>query len=115
MHEISLVKSVFNTLEAEFSMEDLQRLEAIHLRIGKLSNIEPTLMQNAFDAVSATEEKFQDVALKMEVVDIVVHCDQCNVDSTVHQYKFVCNSCGQPTSNVIAGTELLIHQVQFAD
>ncbi len=114
MHEISLVRSIFNALEAEFSPEELTALTAIDLRIGLLSNVEPTLMQNAFDAVRSAEEVFPNVKLNVETVPIEVHCELCGVNSVVDHYKFVCRSCGKPNNNVVKGLELLIHCVHFA-
>ena len=113
MHEISLVRNVFNTLEAEFSKEELKELTAIHLKIGALSNVEPILMQNAFNAVTTAEEKFQQVQLHIQTIPIKIYCHHCKVHSLIQNYKFACASCGSPNNNVVEGTELLIHQVQF--
>jgi hydrogenase nickel incorporation protein HypA/HybF len=113
MHEISLVRNIFNTLEAEFSKEELDKMTVIKLKVGLLSNVEPVLMQNAFEAVTSAEEKYQEVKLNVELVPIEIHCADCNINSTIENYKFVCSSCGQPNNNVVKGTELLIHQVYF--
>jgi hydrogenase nickel incorporation protein HypA/HybF len=113
MHEISLVRSVFHTLEAEFSMEDLQRLQAIDLKIGLLSNVEPLLLQNAFEAVTTAEEKYLSVQLNVTLVPIEIFCEACDTYTTIENYRFACASCQQPNNNVVKGTELLIHQVHF--
>ena len=113
MHEISLVRNVFRTLEAEFSKEELENLNAIDLKVGVLSNVEPILMQNAFEAVTAAEEKFQMVTLNVIKIPIEVYCKDCDINSTIENYKFVCKSCGIPNNNVVKGEELLIHQVHF--
>lgn len=114
MHEISLVRNVFNTLESEFSKEELDTMTAINLKVGLLSNVEPILMQNAFEAVTTAEEKYQEVKLNVELVPIEIHCADCDTNSTIENYKFACASCGKPNNNVVKGTELLIHQVQFS-
>ena len=115
MHEISLIRSIFNTLESEFSTTDLQDMTAINLKVGKLSNVEPILLQNAFDAVTTAEEKYQSVQLNVELVPIEIYCKNCDTHSEIKAYKFVCASCQQPNNNVVKGTELLIHQIQFSD
>jgi len=113
MHEISLVRSIFNTLDTEFSKEELTTITAIDLKVGKLSNVEPILMQNAFEAVTAAEEKFQTVKLNIEVIPIEIYCADCDSNSFIDNYKFACGTCGKPNNNVVKGTELLIHQVHF--
>lgn len=113
MHEISLVRNIFNTLEAEFSSEELEKMTAIDLKVGLLSNIEPRLMQNAFEAVTTAEEKHQQVQLNIEIIPIEIYCEYCDAHTLIEQYKFKCGTCGQPNNNVVKGTELLIHQVHF--
>lgn len=113
MHEISLVRNIFSTLEAEFSAEELEGMTAIDLKVGQLSNVEPLLMQNAFEAVTVSEEKYRDVKLNVEIVPIEIFCSDCAVYSKIENYKFVCTQCGKPNNNVVRGTELLIHQVHF--
>ncbi|MEM8525461.1 MAG: hydrogenase maturation nickel metallochaperone HypA [Bacteroidota bacterium] len=115
MHEISLVRNTFKTLEAEFSKEELDRLEAIDMRIGLLSNVEPILMQNAFEAVTTAEEKYQTVKLNIELIPIEIYCTACDSNSTIENYKFACSTCGKPNNNVTKGTELLIHRVHFKE
>lgn len=114
MHEISLVRNIFRTLEATFSPEELSQIEVIHLKVGLLSNVEPTLMQNAFEAVTATEQPgFQNSRLQIEVLPIQIHCADCNLRSDIQNYKFVCSRCGRPNNNVVQGMELLISKVVF--
>ncbi|MCB0578901.1 MAG: hydrogenase maturation nickel metallochaperone HypA [Phaeodactylibacter sp.] len=115
MHEISLIRTIFNTLEAEFSPAELERMAAIDLRVGRLSNVEPVLMQNAFRAVTTAEEKYQQVELNIEAVPVEIYCADCGVNSTIENYKFACAVCGRPNNNVVKGTELLIHRVRFGE
>ncbi|MEM6963145.1 MAG: hydrogenase maturation nickel metallochaperone HypA [Bacteroidota bacterium] len=113
MHEISLVRNIFKTLESEFSKEELDTMTAIDMKIGLLSNVEPILMQNAYEAVTTAEEKYQEVKLNIELITIEVYCEDCQLNSTIENYKFACSSCHKPNNNVVQGTELLIHRVHF--
>lgn len=113
MHEVSLVNSIFRSIEAEFPAQDLERIRGIFLRVGLLSNVEPILMQNAFAAVIETEPAFCQATLHVEVLPILIHCADCDKTSLVENYKFVC-ACGKPSSNITQGTELLIYKVEFA-
>jgi hydrogenase nickel incorporation protein HypA/HybF len=113
MHEISLVRNIFSTLESEFPKEELDRMLQIELKVGLLANVEPVLMQNAFEAVTTAEEKYQAVKLNIELVPIEVYCADCDTHSTIENYKFACQSCGKPNNNVVKGTELLIQRVEF--
>ncbi len=114
MHEISMVNSIFKTLEQEFDKEELQMLESIRMKIGAMANIEPTLMQNAFDAVVESTGQYRDVKLIMDLVPVEIYCRKCDHASEVQNYIFKCGECGEPSNNVVKGTEFLIHEVTFA-
>lgn len=113
MHEISLVRNIFRTLEDEFP-NDIPRVRKINLTVGLLSNVQPILMQNAFQAVLEDEPRYQKTTLSVSVLPILIQCDDCNTTSEVEQYRFIC-PCGKPSKNVIQGEELLISSVEFDD
>jgi hydrogenase nickel incorporation protein HypA/HybF len=114
MHEISLVRNIIRTLEAEFEQTELDRLSKIDLKVGLLSNVEPILMQNAFEAVTQDEQRFLQTELYVKVLPIIVKCELCGDESEVKNYSFKCRN-GHPTKNVIQGEELTIERVHFRD
>jgi hydrogenase nickel incorporation protein HypA/HybF len=61
MHETSIVNSIIRTLEQEFEAEKLNKMKSIHLKVGILSNIEPRLLYNAYDASHMMNPKYQNV------------------------------------------------------
>jgi hydrogenase nickel incorporation protein HypA/HybF len=113
MHEISLVRNIFTTLEDEFPGE-IDKVRCIHLQVGLLSNVQPILMQNAFEAVLENEPRYKNISLHVKVLPVLIHCDDCDKYSEVQNYKFACNTCGKPSRNIIQGEELLINKVEFA-
>ena len=114
MHEISLVRNIFKTLEDEFPGE-IDKIRSIHLNVGLLSNVQPILMQNAFEAVLLDEPRYNKASLYVNVLPVLVHCDDCDKDSEVKHYKFACSYCGKPSKNIIQGEELLISKVEFEE
>jgi hydrogenase nickel incorporation protein HypA/HybF len=113
MHEISLVRNIFRTLEDEFP-GGMNRIRGIHLTVGLLSNVQPILMQNAFEAVLEDEPRYNKTTLHVEVLPILIHCDDCDKTTEVKNYTFVC-SCGKSSRNIVQGEELLISKVEFED
>lgn len=114
MHEISLVRNILRTLESEFTSEELEKLKQIDLKVGLLSNVEPILMQNAFEAVTQDEKRFLETKLVVNVVPIIIECELCGDVTEVKNYSFKCSN-GHPSKNVIQGTELTIERVHFTD
>jgi hydrogenase nickel incorporation protein HypA/HybF len=113
MHEISLVRNIFRTLEDEFP-QDMERVRKITLRVGLLSNVQPILMQNAFEAVLQDEPRYQQTSLAVDVLPILIFCQDCQKTTEVQQYRFICD-CGKPSRDVVQGEELLISSVEFID
>jgi hydrogenase nickel incorporation protein HypA/HybF len=114
MHEISLVRNIFKTLEDEFPGQ-IKKVRGIHLTVGLLSNVQPVLMQNAFEAVQADEPVYDQASLHVAVLPILIHCDDCDKNTEVLHYKFACDTCGKPSRNIVQGEELMISKVEFAE
>ncbi|NJL11776.1 MAG: hydrogenase maturation nickel metallochaperone HypA [Microscillaceae bacterium] len=114
MHEISLIRSTFRTLAEEFSEVEFKKITDIHLKIGQLANVEPILLQNAFEAVVSTEFANQPMKLHIEWLPTLIKCPVCQHTSEVTQYRFVCQHCQRPCSQVVQGNELLIGKVELS-
>ncbi|MBC30845.1 MAG: hydrogenase expression protein [Muricauda sp.] len=115
MHETSIVNSIMRTLEMEFEQEKLNKMKAIHLKVGILSNIEPRLLHNAYSAYHITNPGYHRVALHIESTKLKIQCEVCNHITDVKNYRFICDNCERPSKNVIQGEEMLIHKVEFDD
>jgi hydrogenase nickel incorporation protein HypA/HybF len=110
MHEVSICQSILNTMEAEFDTTTLHTIREVHLKVGMLSCIEPSLLQHTFNYVKAGSP-FQNAELCVEVVGVSAQCEECDEVFKVEKYKFVCPQCGAPVSNITEGKELLIHKI----
>lgn len=115
MHELSLARNIFDAIEETFPKERLMNMIQIDLKVGLLSNVEPILMQNAFDAIIAQEPIYQGVKLNITTVPVLIHCNQCSEVSEIAHYKFYCELCGSPDVFIKQGNELLISSVHFME
>ncbi|HKK87268.1 MAG TPA: hydrogenase maturation nickel metallochaperone HypA [Saprospiraceae bacterium] len=116
MHEISLVKSIFNSLDEMYTQKEIENIQTIHLTLGELSNAQPVLMKNAFEAVVSTERKdYSHCKLQVQLIPIKVYCSHCEVRSEIKNYKFVCKSCGLPNNNIVQGEELLVSGIDIKE
>jgi hydrogenase nickel incorporation protein HypA/HybF len=115
MHETSIVNSIMRTLEQEFEREKLEKMKAIHLKVGILSNIEPRLLHNAYSAFHMSNPGYAHVSLHIESTSLKIQCEICNHITDVINYRFICENCERPSKNVIQGEEMLIHKVEFDD
>ncbi len=112
MHEISLIRSTFRTLEDSLSAEEYAHLTDIHLRVGQLSGVEPVLLQSAFEAVVNSEFAARTLRLHIEVLPTMIRCPVCDQTTEVVQMRFVCGHCQRPCSHIVQGNELLISRIE---
>ena len=106
MHETSIVNSIMRTLEIEFNQQKLDKMKAIHLKVGILSNIEPRLLHNAYSAYHLSHPQYQKVQLHIESTELKIQCEVCNHVTHVQNYRFICENCDRPSKNVIQGEEM---------
>lgn len=111
MHELSIVKDIFDTLEAHYQAK-VEDISKIQVTAGLLSNVQPVLIQNAFDAFIADNTQYDDMELEVIVNDIIAYCQHCHENFPVHFHRFVC-PCGQPSATIVQGNELFISKVTF--
>lgn len=112
MHEIYLVRNILNTVEELFPDTPPEKIKSIHIRAGEMSNVQPILMKNAFQAVVQEDPRYQRATLEVEVTPILIHCMECDKTTQVKNYTFVCE-CGRPSKNIIQGDELQLSDVDF--
>lgn len=111
MHEISVVRNIFNTLEDAYP-DRYNSITRVEIEAGLLSNIQPILIQNAFEALKLDEPKLADVDLEVRLLPIIAHCTECQKDFEVVQHRFIC-PCGTPSKTIVQGEELQISKVEF--
>ena len=112
MHEIYLVKNIFDRIQEEFP-EKYEDVSSVHLKVGLLSNVQPILIQNAYKAYVMECPEFYHTELVVDVLPVLIKCEECGEVTEVKQNKFVCGNCGHPTRNIIQGEELYINEIKF--
>jgi len=112
MHELSIVKDIFDTLTENYDtrVDDITKIE---ITAGLLSNVQPILIKNAFSAFIEENVKYRDIELDVKVNDIEAYCEKCEKTFIVNYHKFVCGDCDTPSAIIVKGTELHISQVYF--
>lgn len=114
MHEISLVRNIFHTIEEQYPALPPEKIRCIYLKVGELSNVAPIALQSAFEAVVENDVRYRHAQLDIVVTPILIFCDICQKTSGIKNYHFVC-PCGQPSKNIVQGDELLLTKVEFAE
>ena len=105
MHELSIAKSVLETVQAELARRPGARLHKVGLRVGELSGVNPDALSFSFEVlVKGTD--LQPVALEIESSPRRHRCCECQHVFIVENYEAACPKCGASRTECVGGQEL---------
>ncbi len=112
MHELSLVASVFEVLEAEASKHGARRVLSVTLRIGAMSGVVPDLLESAFEAYKKGTIA---EAARLEIVSVPVKllCPDCGGEAVREDADFSCAACGSRRVEIVEGRELVVERIEL--
>ena len=105
MHEVSLVRNLFEQVAEIVATEGGGRVRTIRLEVGTFSGVEPPLLELAFEQLRP-DGPCPDASLKLETVPLVARCEACETSFEVHDYCFRCPTCTAATITILQGEEL---------
>lgn len=112
MHELSIVASLFEILEAKARENQATKIVGVRLKVGKLAGVVPEFLQSAFDSYKqdtiAAEAK-----LEMEEVSLKLRCRKCAAETEKEEYSLLCPSCGSSDLEIREGMELLLDKIDL--
>jgi len=112
MHEFSIVSSLLDLCEKNARENDATKVTKVEVKIGKLSGVEPHLLQTAF--VTFKEQTICDGAeFVLHLQDLVIQCHTCNTQSTLKKNEFECPTCKGNDVTVIDGEEMYLMRLEM--
>lgn len=112
MHEVSIVRDIIHNLEEHYGNR-FSEISSVKIEAGLLCNVQPILIQNAFEALVLEDPRLENIDLQVILLPIIAHCKSCEEDFEVKRHRFVCPNCETPSRNIVQGEELRISQVEF--
>ena len=106
MHELSVALSLLESVEETAAGQGIERVAAIHVRVGALSGIAPDAL--AFSWELATEDTIAaGSALRIETVPLAVFCERCGGERAPRAASgLICPDCGGACPTIVRGREL---------
>ena len=114
MHELPVTESILKIVLKHADKNNVRQVMAIHLRIGKLSDLEDDWIQRYFDYLSKGTVA-QGAKLIIERTPIILQCTSCNTSYEADMATIgdaVCPACGQTESTLISGREYYIKDME---
>jgi hydrogenase nickel incorporation protein HypA/HybF len=112
MHELAVCQGMLDQVTRIAAEHHAVGVSQIRLRIGPLSGIEPSLLQQAFPLASAGTLAAA-AELAIETAAIRVRCETCGEETEAEPNRLVCGSCGDWHTRVVSGDEMLLMSVEL--
>ncbi len=111
MHEFSIVQDLLNMCEKYAAENNATKIIKVEVKIGKLSGVEPYLLQTAFDTFK--EKTICDGAeFCIHHQDLIVRCNDCDKESTLEKNTFSCPEC-EGAVEVLDGEDMYLMRLEM--
>lgn len=111
MHELSIAESLLKIVEEEGTKNGLSKVSQVRLRIGALSTVVPEALSFSFEIISQGTLA-EGAELAMEVMPVIAHCSDCDLDFEAEDFVFFCPRCRQIAVRLVSGKELEIVDIE---
>ncbi|MBX5448517.1 hydrogenase maturation nickel metallochaperone HypA [Thermogemmatispora sp.] len=108
MHELSLAQSIIEAVEARAEECGVERVRAVHLRVGEASGVLVDALQFAFEMLASLSPTLTGARLTIEITPHRAWCEPCARTFTVMDFVARCPTCGTWSTRILSGTELQI-------
>ena len=114
MHELSICKTIVDSILSELDVMDPKPKRLISARIvaGELRQIVPDFMQEAYRACTK-ETEIEGSELEIKSAPIQGKCEECDWTGDLSSVSFKCASCGSPKVKMEGGMELYLDNLEI--
>ncbi len=113
MHELSIALSIVEGASEEAAKHDGAKVEAVHLRLGKLSGVVKDALLFSWE-IACQGRSLENSRLEIEEMPVVVFCEKCAENQTLAAINnFVCPVCYSVVSKVVSGRELQVTALEI--
>ncbi len=114
MHELPITESILKIVLRHAEVNGVQKVMAIHLQVGKLSDLEDDWIQRYFDYLSRGTVA-EGAKLKIERTPVVMRCDACSTSyetEIARMSDLVCPACGRKGGTLLSGREYTVKEME---
>jgi hydrogenase nickel incorporation protein HypA/HybF len=106
VHEISVALSLLEGVESTAREQGIERVRAVHVRVGALSGVVRDALMFSWDVVTA-DTIAEGSELRVEQVPLVVYCERCEDERAPRPGTgLLCPECATVSPRVVRGREM---------
>ena len=112
MHEYSIVQALLEQCENYAKENNAAKITKVVTKIGKLSGVEPHLLEIAFDTFK--EKTVCDEAeFVMNLQNLLLYCNDCKCESEQDEVRYQCLHCQSTNVSVVDGEEMYLMTLEM--
>lgn len=112
MHELGIMTSVMDAARTSAEEAGAERLLAISLSVGEMTEAIPDALQFAFEALCEGDPFLQDAQLNVSMVAPKSRCLECGLEFSHDRFHMFCPQCDSFATELIAGRDLQIDSIE---
>jgi hydrogenase nickel incorporation protein HypA/HybF len=112
MHELSVVASLVETIEALAREHKAKSVTGVWIKVGALSGVVPELLESAFD-MYRRGTIVENARLMIERPPLKALCRACRAEAERTDYSPACPACGSSDLEITGGTDLFLERVEL--
>lgn len=109
MHEVSLIQSLFAEVQRALGPHPGAEVHALHVRVGELAGVEPSLFQSAYDVFRGAGG-LAEAELVVLTEPAVWACPRCGLELARGE-PLVCGDCELP-ARLLRGGDVFLDRIE---
>jgi hydrogenase nickel incorporation protein HypA/HybF len=114
MHELSIALCIVDGVLEELELRSgAGQVEAVHVRVGRLSGVDKDALAFSYD-VARQNTALARSRLLIEDIEVAIFCPKCGAERPVRAFPFLtCAQCGASAEKIVHGQELEIAALEI--
>ena len=112
MHELGTVFYVIEQVEKICKENELTKVGSVTLEIGEVSGIIPEYIVDCGKKKKKKSELMKEAELRIETLEAVTYCEDCQKTYSTMKYKKICPYCGSEHTYLLTGNEYNIKEIE---
>lgn len=112
MHELSIAHNLVEIAIETAELNEMKKVEALHVRIGVLSGVVKEALEFSFD-IATEGTTIEGARLEIEEIPLKIYCSQCNDEYVLQDLTPIkCPKCHKRTGDIIEGKEIELYSLE---
>ena len=111
MHELVIVEGIMKAAIPDAEKHGAKKILAIRLKIGELSGVVPSCIQEYFSLISKGTMA-EAAKIEIEKIPITIRCNECGYEGEIGRMRIRCPKCESSQIRILSGKEYFVDSLE---